>query len=62
MPTVTVNGNLEEALAAFKRKTGEEGIVGEFKRRQQYFPPHELKARKEFRAECRRRRKAREKQ
>ena len=61
MPTVEVNGDLAGALDEFKRQTKQEGIVGEFKRRQQYFPPHEQRAREAFRAECRRRRKARNK-
>ena len=59
MPKIEVNGDLAGALDEFKRQTKQEGVVGEFKRRQQYFPPHELKARKAYRAECRRRRKAR---
>lgn len=60
MPTVEVfDGNLEDALAVFKRKTGEERVVGEIKQRQSYIPPHEQKARKAFRTECRRRRKER---
>lgn len=46
MLTVEVNGDLA-------------GAVDGFKRSQQYFPPHELEARKAFRAECKRKRKAR---
>ena len=60
MPTVEVfNGNLEDALAVFKRKTGEERVMGEFKQKQSYIPPHEQKARKAFRAQCRRKQRER---
>lgn len=59
MPTVEVNGNIDDALFSFKSQVKREGIVGAYKRRQQYIPPHEQRARKAFRAECRRRRKER---
>ena len=58
MPTVKVqDGDIEDALAVFKRKCGEEAVIGEYKRRQAYIPPHEEKARKRFKAECRRKRR-----
>lgn len=58
MPTVEVyDGNLEDALAVFKRKTAQEGVLGAFKYRQAFTPPHEEKARKAYRAQCRRRRR-----
>ena len=59
MPTVEVNGDLSHALNLFKRKTAEEGVVSEYKRRQAFTPPHEEKARKMFRSECRRKRRER---
>ena len=60
MAKVKVNdGDLAGALEEFKRQTRQEGIVGAYKRGQQFFPDHAIKARKERRAELRRRRKAR---
>ena len=41
MPTVEVNGDLSHALNVFKRKTAEEGVMGEYKRRQEYSSPCE---------------------
>lgn len=59
MPTVEVyNGNLEDALAVFKQKTKQEGIVGAYKRGLAFTPAHEEKARKAYKQE--RRRRARE--
>ena len=42
MPTIEVNGDFADALVLFKRKTAQEGIIGEFRRRQAYTPPHEI--------------------
>ena len=55
MPTIEVNGDFADALVLFKRRVQQEGIVGEYKRRQAYTPPHEIKAQKAFRAKCKRR-------
>ena len=41
MPTVEVNGSLEDALAVFKRKSNAEGIVGQYKRAQAFIPASE---------------------
>jgi ribosomal protein S21 len=60
MPTVEVyNGNLEDALAVFKQKTKQEGIVGAYKRSLAFTPAHEEKARKAYKQERRRRERAR---
>lgn len=59
MPTVEVfDGNLEDALAVFKQKTKQEGIVGTYKHSLAFTPAHEEKARKAYKQE--RRRRARE--
>lgn len=59
MPTVEVyNGDLEDALAVFKRKTKQEGIMGIYKRGLAFTPAHEEKARKAYKQERRRKERA----
>ncbi len=59
MPTVEVyNGNLEDALAVFKQKTKQEGLLGTYKRGLAFTPAHEEKARKAYKQEQRRRARA----
>ena len=59
MPTVEVyNGDLENALAVFKDKVKREGIVGTYKRSLAFTPAHEEKARKAYKQERRRRKRA----
>ena len=59
MPTVEVyNGDLENALAVFKQKTMQEGIVGTYKRGLAFTPAHEERAQKAYKQERRRRKRA----
>ena len=59
MPTVEVyNGDLEDALAVFKQKTKQEGIVGEYKRSLAFTPAHEERTRRAYKQERRRRARA----
>lgn len=47
MPTVPViDGNLEDALAVFKQKAKQEGIVKAYRRGLAFTPANEKKARK----------------
>lgn len=58
MPTVEVyNGDLEDALAVFKQKTNQEGIIGEYKRNLAFISANEERKQKHYRQEQRERRK-----
>lgn len=59
MPTVEVyNGDLEGALAVFKRKSQAEGIMGTYKRNLAFTPAHEERAMKAYKQERRRKERA----
>ena len=59
MPTVEVfDGDLENALAVFKQKTKQEGIVGTYKRNLAFTPAHEERAMKAYKQERRRKERA----
>ena len=55
MPTVQVNGDLEHAIAVFRRKTISEGIMWDIQNKKAYMPPHELRAKKAYRLRQRKR-------
>lgn len=59
MPTVEVyNGNLEDALSVFKRKSQAEGIMGVYKRSLAFIPAHEERTQRAYRRERKRRERA----
>ena len=55
MPTIQVNGDLEHAIAVFRRKTISEGILWNVQNKVAYIPPHELRAKKAYRLKQRKR-------
>ena len=58
MPTVEVCGNLEDALAVFKRKSNAEGIVLQCKRAQAFIPASEQRRWNNIRRERKTRKQA----
>lgn len=59
MPTVEVfGGNLEDALAVFKQKTKQEGIIGDYKESLAFVPAHEERTQRYYKRERKRKGKA----